>query len=504
MPSINEQEHLYGRFSRRRKPADEVLRLDIELEGTAVRRRISIPANFTLDDLHLAVQVAMGWQNEHLHCFIVNGREYVDRVQRLYRKRRDGPEDQAGAGGAKGAEGGSGLFLEENQRLGTVFASSSTIEYRYDFSDDWNHLITAVGRISPEESDLGYVDARVPRLMDGEGACPPEDIGGASGYRAFLVAVAQAARGEEPSEVDEAMRDLARSYDPEHVDIEYANELFQGGFLSGETEAAKRREAGLKRLAAEEDRRRHEEESWFLKPRIALPKEVTRAGKRVARIGLIPIPSATTAGFLAGLHAAPEVIPPSVWVPVLLDYPEGLQEREFRNQEEAQGFFGVLMEAYNAMGAAMRSGELPLPFSYVSSMPDEVENAERWTDGFLTAFWLCSGTSAVTGHDEGARSVFTLDLLREGRAERFAKERQSTSNFTPAEIRRYALDRLVEDVSYIYARAMEAVAAPGGTTAGESPDSGGNHAKGHSTERGQEERLSPQQRRNRRKRRRKK
>jgi yecA family protein len=342
--------------------------------------------------------------------------------------------------------------------------------------------------------------------------------------------VAQTARGEEPAGADEAIRAYARSFDPDAVDVEYANDLFQGAFLIGEKEAQRRRDAGLARLVAEEDRRRHEEESWFLNPRLVLPKEVVRAGKRVARVGLTPIRTATTAGFFVGLHAAPELIPPSVWLPVLLDYPEGEREREFRDQDEAESFFSLLLIAYNATGTALSSGELPLPFSYVSSDPDSVERARDWVDGFLTAFSLCSDTSVVTGHDRGARALFTLDLLHGDEAERFAQRQDRAVDFTPAELRRYALDNLVENVSYIYALAREAGAAYGGPAAEAGPtgtggppapgapadpagfidpsDEGPTHGSDAGSTRGSDtthqEHLTPQQRRNRRKRRRKK
>jgi len=39
-------------------------------------RRILVPGNTKLPDLHLVLQAVMGWTNSHLHKFTINGIEY--------------------------------------------------------------------------------------------------------------------------------------------------------------------------------------------------------------------------------------------------------------------------------------------------------------------------------------------------------------------------------------------------------------------------------------------
>ena len=59
-----------------------------------------------------------------------------------------------------------------------------TIQYVYDFGDDWDHSIR-IERVNEATPGVIY-----PRLLKATGACPPEDVGGAPGYKEFLEALA--------------------------------------------------------------------------------------------------------------------------------------------------------------------------------------------------------------------------------------------------------------------------------------------------------------------------
>lgn len=59
-----------------------------------------------------------------------------------------------------------------------------TIQYVYDFGDDWDHNIR-IERVNEAMPGMTY-----PRLLKAAGACPPEDVGGAWGYEEFLEALA--------------------------------------------------------------------------------------------------------------------------------------------------------------------------------------------------------------------------------------------------------------------------------------------------------------------------
>ena len=124
----------------------------------------------TLGDLHMAVQAAMGWENSHLHLFLVGGEQIGDPRQ------LDEVADEARV--TVGELAGRGL---------------KSFAYVYDMGDDWEHAIAIEGS-EPIEPGRAY-----PACVGGKRACPPEDSGGPWGFADMLEAVAdpeaRAARG---------------------------------------------------------------------------------------------------------------------------------------------------------------------------------------------------------------------------------------------------------------------------------------------------------------------
>ena len=62
-----------------RSPITTVYQLKIVLVGVRpqIWRRVQVPAEITLDELHLVLQAAMGWTNSHLHSFTFGERRYT-------------------------------------------------------------------------------------------------------------------------------------------------------------------------------------------------------------------------------------------------------------------------------------------------------------------------------------------------------------------------------------------------------------------------------------------
>lgn len=172
----------------------EIARLRITLDEVTppVWRRVEVPADIRLDQLHLVIQAAMGWENYHLYEF--------RRGRSAWGLPDPGWSDPEAAVRA----------ARDASLADALGARARKLTYVYDFGDDWHHTVRveAVGEADPE--------ARYPRFLDGEGACPPEDVGGPWGYMDFLDAIADPAheRHEEllewcggrfdPAEVDEA------------------------------------------------------------------------------------------------------------------------------------------------------------------------------------------------------------------------------------------------------------------------------------------------------------
>ena len=64
------------------RQADSVISLKVTLRDVRppIWRRLLVPAGMTLDDLHHAIQAAMGWEDAHLHVFYRPGEVVTDQV----------------------------------------------------------------------------------------------------------------------------------------------------------------------------------------------------------------------------------------------------------------------------------------------------------------------------------------------------------------------------------------------------------------------------------------
>lgn len=86
--------------------------------------------------------------------------------------------------------------------------------YEYDFGDGWEHDVV-LESIAEAESGLRY-----PRVIAGKRACPPEDVGGYSGYEEFVGAIIDPAHDEHESMLAWA----GGRFDPEKFDVIAAND----------------------------------------------------------------------------------------------------------------------------------------------------------------------------------------------------------------------------------------------------------------------------------------
>ena len=138
---------------------------------------------------------AMGWSNSHLHQFRVGDVLYGMHVD-------DWPEEEI-----------------DEKRFSVVQAlgDHERFTYDYDFGDGWTHTVVVEG-IS--RSDIGLKFAVV---LDGENACPPDDVGGPGGYAEFLEAIAD----PDHLEHDSYLEWSGGSFDPAAFDLAGANALCQ-------------------------------------------------------------------------------------------------------------------------------------------------------------------------------------------------------------------------------------------------------------------------------------
>lgn len=139
--------------------------IKITLVGTKppIWRRFCVPGEISLDRLHDIIQIVMGWQETHLHCFEIERCRYAEELE----------------------DAGDGGQLEAPSRLCDLVTSEKTkFSYEYDFGDGWRHtlLVERIEKI-PTRHCLRIT------CLDGKRSCPPENVGGVHGYAEFLATI---------------------------------------------------------------------------------------------------------------------------------------------------------------------------------------------------------------------------------------------------------------------------------------------------------------------------
>lgn len=132
--------------------ADSILQIKIRLLNISpmIWRRILVPENYTLHQLHGVIQVAMGWEGIHLFEFRIRAVEYT-----AFYLQGESPD----------------IPLEQFH-----FRKNTKFTYAYDMGDYWQHEVRVEKRMAIEQRK------RYPACTGGSGTCPPEDCGGSEAY----------------------------------------------------------------------------------------------------------------------------------------------------------------------------------------------------------------------------------------------------------------------------------------------------------------------------------
>lgn len=116
-----------------------------------VWRRLLVKSTTSISTLHGIIQIAMGWENWHLHRFTIFGKDY-------------------------GIYYDGGMYFSDDPREVLLsdfdFNLNDKFQYEYNFNISWKHQIR-VEKILNEDNRKSY-----PRCINGKNACPPEEIGG--------------------------------------------------------------------------------------------------------------------------------------------------------------------------------------------------------------------------------------------------------------------------------------------------------------------------------------
>jgi hypothetical protein len=132
-----------------------------------VMRRLVVPLTLRLDRLHLTLQAAFGWTDSHLFEFHAAEGHW-------------GLPDPDGDFGPQPIDARKARLCDIVRETG-----AKTIHYLYDFGDGWDHVIKL-----EKWFDNTLTDG-LPLLLDAVGRCPPEDVGGPTGYTDYLEAISE-------------------------------------------------------------------------------------------------------------------------------------------------------------------------------------------------------------------------------------------------------------------------------------------------------------------------
>ncbi|BCY11792.1 hypothetical protein [Actinoplanes sp. L3-i22] len=151
-------------------------------------RRLELPGDTGLTEVHEILQTAFGWTDSHLHVFETPyGVFGVADPELGYRSERPVTLEQVAPGaGAK-------------------------VRYLYDFGDDWDHEIVV-------EKLLDRQEVAYPRCTGGRRAAPPDDCGGIWGYQQLMQVLSDPGHPDHADRLDWLGLKSAAGFDPARFD----------------------------------------------------------------------------------------------------------------------------------------------------------------------------------------------------------------------------------------------------------------------------------------------
>jgi hypothetical protein len=180
------------------------LKITLEEILPPIRRRLQVPSALRLCCLHDVFQTVIGWTDSHLHQFVKDGKYWS--VPEYFEDADD-----------------IDILDERQAKIGELLKKEGdSVLYIYDMGDDWRHQVVL-------EKILPALDTTVrPLCLSGERHCPPEDVGGTSGYQEFLEVIFDPRHEEYEHSVRWAGRRSAlinavERFQPEEFDVKAVN-----------------------------------------------------------------------------------------------------------------------------------------------------------------------------------------------------------------------------------------------------------------------------------------
>jgi len=175
----------------------EIYQIKVTLRGTRppIWRRLLVPSELTLEQLHAVLQAAMGWEDSHLHEFRIGSQRFgkPDPSERFL--------------------GRSVTASERTTQFAVLGKVGAKAIYTYDFGDAWQHEIVVEKVLAPEPEQT------YPACIDGQRQGPPEDCGGIPGFYHLLEAI----RDPQHKDHKELREWLGRDFDPDAFSVDVVN-----------------------------------------------------------------------------------------------------------------------------------------------------------------------------------------------------------------------------------------------------------------------------------------
>lgn len=135
----------------------KIYQIKLHLDGVSpmVWRRLLVRDDTNIAGLHGIFQLVMGWENLHLHCFVIHGKDY----------------GIAYDGGMGFPDNPKNVFLRDFR-----FRPGDRFRYEYDFNIDWKLQIRVEKILDP------IAGKQYPSCSGGNNAGPPEETQGIGAF----------------------------------------------------------------------------------------------------------------------------------------------------------------------------------------------------------------------------------------------------------------------------------------------------------------------------------
>lgn len=324
-----------------------IYQLKVTLKGTRppIWRRLQLASTDNLEDVHIALQIVMGWTNSHLHEF-AKGRDRY---------------------GAPDEDFPSDIKDEIDFRLDQVLEKEKDkLTYMYDFGDGWEHEVV-LEKILPYETS-----AVLPVCLKGKRACPPEDVGGIGGYKMFLETISDPSHPE----YEEMLEWAGGSFDAEHFDLAQTNDFLRE-YCDEQTEVMSPEKPDPENFSKDMFTMLSEDEFDFL-DRFLLYRIDEDADTEGKDEGVLDITELD--GLFTAIVSGPVMIPPSQWLPAVW----GDFEPVWDNEKDFEVIFTFMMRHMNGIAATLM--EHPEDFEPII-LEREVEGkayaiVDEWCEGY--------------------------------------------------------------------------------------------------------------------------